>query len=425
VDNVTHSLAGMLVAETALCWLPARAGRLRLAAYATSIIANNAPDLDFVYLGITGGPLGYVLHHRGHTHTLVLVIPMALLTLGILKGAAHLRALARRSEPSGAAALEPDESPRTRVRDRLFLMGLALAGPVLHLLMDLGNNYGTHPFWPFHNRWYYGDAIFIIEPLLFACAIPPLIAAARSRAARGVLAVILALILAACWLLPLVPVWVAAMVTAVAALAAGVGFKTGPRVRALFAVGAWVFVSLTFVLFSARMERRLSTLLAQEFPGATTLDLVVTPLPANPLCYGVLAVQRAGLDYVVRRLTVATAPSLLAASECPRLEDDPTAPLVSVDRPDTTEVVYRGQFSAPARELVELSRWCQARAFLRFSRVPYWTQDQEPGTILGDLRYDRTPGLDFADLRVLPEPCPRWVPGWVPPRQDVIGPSAH
>jgi ribosomal protein L28 len=36
-----------------------------------SILANNAPDLDIVYIGITGGKLGYLLHHRGHTHTLV------------------------------------------------------------------------------------------------------------------------------------------------------------------------------------------------------------------------------------------------------------------------------------------------------------------------------------------------------------------
>ena len=40
--------------------------------------------------------------------------------------------------------------------------------------------------------------------------------------------------------------------------------------------------------------------------------------------------------------------------------------------------------------------------------------------LLGDLRYDREPGLAFAEVE-LPDgkPCPR-APPWIPPRADLL-----
>ena len=36
-----------------------------------------------------------------------------------------------------------------------------------HIVADAWNSYGVHPFWPFDNHWYYGDAINIYEPWLW------------------------------------------------------------------------------------------------------------------------------------------------------------------------------------------------------------------------------------------------------------------
>ena len=74
MDNVTHSLAGLLLAE-GVVQVQARRGRplsgaARSAVYFTSLLSNNLPDLDFLYAPITHGQLGYLLHHRGMTHTL-------------------------------------------------------------------------------------------------------------------------------------------------------------------------------------------------------------------------------------------------------------------------------------------------------------------------------------------------------------------
>jgi inner membrane protein len=155
LDNVTHSLAGMLLAEAALVLRRESRPQVRAVAYLASALANNLPDSDIVYTWITGPkPLGSLLHHRGHTHTLLVALPMAWL-LGL--------ALWRWYSARNADASK---------RDQNLILGLCLVGPLLHLTMDFANNYGVHPFWPLSGRWFYGDTIFIVEPLWWAIAIP-------------------------------------------------------------------------------------------------------------------------------------------------------------------------------------------------------------------------------------------------------------
>jgi hypothetical protein len=46
-----------------------------------------------------------------------------------------------------------------------------------------------------------------------------------------------------------------------------------------------------------------------------------------------------------------------------------------------------------------------------------------PPGVVGDLRYDRSPGLDFSDLPLdRAALCPKRVPPWIPPRSDLFGP---
>ena len=56
--------------------------------------------------------------------------------------------------------------------DVRVLIVLAVLAPLLHLALDFTNSYGVHPFWPVDNHWYYGDAVFIVEPLIWACSAP-------------------------------------------------------------------------------------------------------------------------------------------------------------------------------------------------------------------------------------------------------------
>ncbi|MGZ8493955.1 MAG: metal-dependent hydrolase, partial [Gemmatirosa sp.] len=79
MDNVTHSLAGLLLAESAVQLRARRTGaapspRFRAVAAVASMIAANLPDADLLYTGVGGDRLTYMLHHRGHTHTVVVAL---------------------------------------------------------------------------------------------------------------------------------------------------------------------------------------------------------------------------------------------------------------------------------------------------------------------------------------------------------------
>ena len=129
---------------------PCRAARWLARAAPSSragVVAANAPDVDLLYTGITEAPLGYLLHHRGHSHTLP---GLAVLGLVLWLG---LRLL-----PWVKTAVRGME------RRWILLIGAALLG---HLLMDTANGYGTHLFYPFSARWIYGDAVFVLEPWLW------------------------------------------------------------------------------------------------------------------------------------------------------------------------------------------------------------------------------------------------------------------
>ena len=80
--------------------------------------------------------------------------------------------------------------PRVResvgaARNRLWLLiALALTS---HLLLDWWNSYGVHPFWPLMSRWFYGDAVYILEPWLWMLLGVAATLNTRTRAGRVLL----------------------------------------------------------------------------------------------------------------------------------------------------------------------------------------------------------------------------------------------
>ena len=95
------------------------------------VVGSNLPDADLLYSSVGGGPLTYVLQHRGYTHTLV----------GALCGAALLWfacLLWLRYRHLRATAVE-----------QTWIAAAGVTGVLLHLAMDYTNSYGVHPFWPF------------------------------------------------------------------------------------------------------------------------------------------------------------------------------------------------------------------------------------------------------------------------------------
>lgn len=399
----------MLLAEAAtqlaLRREPQRPVSWRNTAYWVSIAANNFGDLDFLYARITSGRVGYLLHHRGHTHTVAAVLPIALLVLlgawswARFRGHQHARA--------GWSAL----------------MGLALIGPILHLLMDATNDYGVHPFWPFDSRWHYGDAVFIIEPFFWLAAVPPLFAAARTRSGKAALALILGFGVAAAWISGYVRVPNAVVLTALTPALLLFAPRVSPLLRVGLGLAGWSALTGFFLAAHARAESIASTALAKDFAPATVVDQVLTPFPGDPFCFRLIALQRDQDRLHARIGTLSSAPGLVDPRSCPAPIDQPTAQLSPIAPTASSGVAWRGERSASIAELRALAEEsCHARAMLRFVRAPFWQPDREGRIVLGDLRYDREPGLGFAEM-ILPgadTPCPRYVPPWTFPRSELI-----
>ena len=89
MDNLTHCLIGLALGELVDRALPAhldpqRGRTRRRVLLATGALASNFPDLDLVLTPLLAPPLGYLLHHRGHTHTLLFALPQIALLLGLM-----------------------------------------------------------------------------------------------------------------------------------------------------------------------------------------------------------------------------------------------------------------------------------------------------------------------------------------------------
>lgn len=374
MDNVTHSLIGVLLGRAALPWV----GSLRGALWA-AVLASNAPDLDLALTPFfEDRRLGYLVHHRGHTHTLVV-------SLGLAIGAA-LFAKWRDKE----AKLGP-------------LLGLAVVGNALHIGADAWNNYGVHPFWPLENSWYYGDFIFILEPLLWL-ALLPLAARLASRPWRYALGGLFAGMVAA------TTFGLGAAAGAVFALATGglavAAVRAGPSVGLAGAAGLPATLAVAalgaFKLSEGAADANLRAAFAAARPDAEVLDVVLAPRPATPWCWEGLVLSLDGDRYAARSVRHSLAPALTGPAACAveRRGSGRTAPMLAADLPASEDTVWGERFDGPADGVARLAAAsCRADAFLRFGRAPYWTDDGD-GVILGDLRYDREDGLGFAEIEL-------------------------
>ena len=413
MDNLTHTLAGVLIGEAVSRWAPAAPSGLpprqrRGMLLVLSAACSNLPDADLAYTFAAGTKLAYLSQHRGYTHTIVgVVLAAALVMLAV-----ELFMRWRRLQPTRG--------------DRQAILAAVVISLMLHLGLDFTNSYGVHPFWPVHNHWVYGDAVFIIEPLLWTCA-APLLFLLRTLLARLLLAIVLAAALGLSfgtqWILP-------ASGVALAVLMAGllyVGWRAPPRVALASAIGAWLAVTATFFAASDAAAARIGHEVGQRHPGASLLDHVLTPMPSNPLCWNVIAITLEGDRYVMRRAALSTVPALLAVQDCPdRTLDAPaSAPMRPISGNDSAAVRWLDEYQVSRAEFPRaLQAWCEAAILMRFARAP-WIASRNGQWAMGDLRYDREPELGFAELELTQQSraCTAVTPPWVEPRRDVLVPA--
>ena len=141
MDNVTHSLVGLMMSRVPAS-RPPRAALMM-------IVAANLPDVDIVS-GL-GGSLNYIEWHRSYTHCLAFAPLMAIIPLLLVW--------------------------------RFSLLGyvFSLAGVLSHLLLDWTNVYGIRLLLPFSHRWLRLDQTDVVDPWILAILLLAVAAPALAR----------------------------------------------------------------------------------------------------------------------------------------------------------------------------------------------------------------------------------------------------
>jgi len=268
MDPVTHTLVGGSLAAT-------RLGEKTRLATAALVIGANLPDIDVV--AFVGGTDAALALRRGWTHgVLALAVLPALLT-GLLLCWGRWRAAKEEDPP-----LAPG-----------WLLALCYLAVLTHPALDWLNTYGMRWWMPFDGTWYYGDSVFIVDPWLW-------------------------LILGTGWLIGRRPSWpLLSIGVALAALllsrtldrAPEFALSVGGVLLLLLAVLIWqpgmrgaarraatgglalavLFIGAMIALHAATTARVRSDL---ERQGIAPLeDLMVGPMPANPLAWDVIFIH--------------------------------------------------------------------------------------------------------------------------------------
>lgn len=138
MDNLTHTLVGAALAESGL------KKRTALAS-ATLMIGANFPDIDVAGLACPDS----IDIRRGTTHGFLALFVLPFVLAGAML--AYDRWVRRRRDASLVPA------------DARHLMLLSAVAIWTHPTLDFMNVYGMRWLMPFVNRWYYADALFIVD----------------------------------------------------------------------------------------------------------------------------------------------------------------------------------------------------------------------------------------------------------------------
>lgn len=140
MDNVCHSLLGAALGRAGL----ARRTPLGMT---TLIVANNLPDVDVAVFATHTLPMSF---RRGWTHGVPaqLLLPVALTVIVVVCDRLFRRRAPDRVKPAAVLAL-------------------SYIGVLLHVFLDWLNTYGVRLLMPFSERWFYGDSLYVVDPVMY------------------------------------------------------------------------------------------------------------------------------------------------------------------------------------------------------------------------------------------------------------------
>ena len=396
MDNITHSLIGAAFGEAFYQVAKTKGSakeNSRPVFYLVSILANNFPDLDLLYRFLDPSSLGYLLHHRGHTHTFIWLWPQLLLMLLIV----------------GVYAKAKDHEFISK--EKLWLIFTAAAGLHLHIGMDYLNSYGVHPLHPFNNEWFYGDRIFIIEPLMWSVLLPLLYLSAKSKWKHITKLPCSALIIFGVYAqaLNFFSLVVIGFLTIFTFYLLN---KSSELMRPFKSIVLLLLVISTFGVFgSLALDKIIND--TENNRLTKLIDLIISPTPANPFCWTVLLIDGDTKNYRIHRGVVNILPAL---SDCPDLSRGIPNELMRApsEFKDTAHIDWMGFYKTTYSKLLnEINKNCELKAWFQFARAPL-----KEGTFYTDVRFPGPRRGGFASLNTQVEDgqsCPPYSAPWRPP----------
>ena len=363
MDPLAHTLVGATLARTKL---REGAGAVALAA---GVIAANAPDIDAITMFVSRDlSLGF---RRGWTHGVLAMAVLPPLLTAVLLALDKLWARLRGRGPTARAGP---------------LLKLTAAGVWSHPLLDWLNTYGVRFLMPFDGAWFYGDALFIIDPwvwllagLTVVLASPATWASAAgwallASAATAVTAIVIGFGRFADTPPPTALAWGAALAAVVWLRATGRGRGRLPRVAAACLAAVALYAG-GMAAASRAAEGQTARLLARQ-AGAAPVDVLAIPVPGNLFRRGIVAVypdvyRFYELDWLARP------PLRRTADPVPRGPDGP---------------VVEAALTAP-----------HVRGMAVWKRFPAYTVAETPDgwvVTISDMRYARRPGSGLGGATV-------------------------
>jgi inner membrane protein len=150
MDNLCHTLAGAALGKAGL------ASRTRYG-MTTLMVSANLPDIDVAVFLTDTLPMSF---RRGWTHGVLAQVTLPLALAGVVW------LIGRRTEPADCSR-QPAAAGRPAEVSFRQLVLLSFIGLYSHIFLDFLNSYGVRLLMPFSNRWFYGDALYIVDPWLW------------------------------------------------------------------------------------------------------------------------------------------------------------------------------------------------------------------------------------------------------------------
>lgn len=348
MDNLAHSLVGAWMAEAGL-------KRTTPLATLTLVIGANLPDIDGFTM-LVQEDTSLVLR-RGLTHGVIALAVLPWLLAGaVVLGDRYLRG--RRHPEKAPARFWP-------------LLGLAYLSVLSHPLLDWMNAYGVRLLMPFDGRWFYGDTIYVIDPLMWLLTAAAVVMAdARARWSMGGwlllgLATTGVVVSTDAVPLPMKGLWLVGLAAIVFLRVRGV--RSIPVERVAKVCGTVLLLYMVAMFAGSRLaERQVAEWLRGR--GVEAERIVAGPLPGNPFLRDVIILVPGRYEFVEMDWLAGGAERFrISHPSLPREAPDP---------------IVQAAMDAP-----------QVRGFVNWLRFPTWrVEEQASGyrVVLQDVRYSRT-----------------------------------